>query len=280
MDLDYSLALALAAAVASILGSMLGLGGGVFIVPLFTLYLGVDPKIAVGASALAVVTNSVVGSSRHLNNGFVNIRLAMMLEITTAIGAILGAAVALAVDASYLKALLGVLLVYAAFSMMRNRKVVYPNVEPDAPDPFGLMSSYHDPTTDKTVRYIPQNLRAGVGIGTLAGIMSGLLGIGGGVIKGPVMNLVMKMPVKAAAGTSSFMVGMTALATAAVFYADGKIDPQVAVPAMLGVFVGSSLGSTLTKRIHTERLVLLFFLILTFLGASMLLSALGISFGG
>ncbi|HWV23338.1 MAG TPA: sulfite exporter TauE/SafE family protein [Thermomicrobiales bacterium] len=280
MDIDYSLALAGAAFVASILGSMLGLGGGVFIVPLFTLYLGVDPKIAVGASAIAVVTNSVVGSRRHLSNGFVNVRLATMMEVTTAIGAIAGAAVAIAINADFLKALLGVLLVYAAFSMMRNRKVVHPNVPEDEPDPLGLMASFDDPSTGQVVRYIPRNLRIGISVSTLAGVMSGLLGIGGGVIKGPLMNLVMKMPVKAAAGTSSFMVGMTALATAAVFYADGKIDPQVAVPAMLGTFVGSSYGSHLTKRIHTERLVILFFVILTYLGISMLLSAFGITIGG
>lgn len=280
MDIGYSLALAIAAFAASIFGSMLGLGGGVFIVPLFTLYLGVDPKIAVGASALAVVTNSVVGSSRHLSNGFVNVRLASMLEVTTAIGAIVGAAVALAINADFLKALLGFLLVYAAISMMKNRKVTHPNVSEDEPDPLGLMASFDDPSTGQVVRYIPRNLPVGVSVSTVAGVMSGMLGIGGGVIKGPVMNLVMKMPVKAAAGTSSFMVGMTALATAAVFYADGKIDPEVAVPAMLGTFLGSSFGSRLTKRIHTERLVLLFFVILTYLGISMLLSAFGITIGG
>lgn len=279
MDIGYSLALALAAASASVFGSMLGLGGGVFIVPLFTLYLDVDPKIAVGASALSVVTNSVVGSSHHLSNGFVNVRLATMLEVTTAIGAIIGAAIALIVDGDVLKAVLGVLLVYAAFSMMRNRKVVHPNVPADEPDPLGLMAEFHDPSTDQDVRYIPRALPAGITVSTVAGVMSGLLGIGGGVIKGPVMNLVMKMPVKAAAGTSAFMVGMTALVTAAVFYADGKIDPQVAVPAMLGTFLGSSYGSHLTKRVHTERLVVAFFVLLTFLGISMLLSAFGISLG-
>lgn len=276
MDLDYSLGLGLAAAAASILGSMLGLGGGVFIVPLFTLYLGVDPKIAVGASAIAVVTNSVVGSSRHLESGFVNIRLAMLLEMTTVLGAIVGAAIAIRVNADFLKALLGVVLVYAAVSMLRARKVAWENVPEDAPDPYGLMNEYVDPAADKLVRYIPQELRRGTIVATFAGVLSGLLGIGGGVVKGPTMNLVMKMPVKASAGTSSFMVGITAMATAMVFYRSGKIDLQVAVPAMLGVFAGSSFGSRLTRRIPTARLVLVFFAILTFLGISMILSAFGI----
>lgn len=277
MDLDYSLALGLAAASAAILGSMLGLGGGVFIVPLFTLYLGVDPKIAVGASAIAVVTNSVVGSSNHLRNGLTNIRLSMLLQISTAIGAIAGAAIAIWVDASFLKVVLGLILVYSAVSMLRNRKLAYPNSELIEPDPLMLGASYHDPTSGDDVRYIPRRVPVGMSISTGAGVLSGMLGIGGGVIQVPMMNLVMKMPVKAAAGTSSFMVGMTAVATAAIFYSDGKIDPQVAVPAMLGVFVGSSLGSTLTRRLKTDRLILLFFIILTYLGLSMILDAFGLN---
>jgi uncharacterized membrane protein YfcA len=277
VDLDYSLALGLAAAAAAILGSMLGLGGGVFIVPLFTLYLGVDPKIAVGASAIAVVTNSVVGSSNHLRNGFTNIRLSMLLQISTAIGAIVGAIVAIWVDASILKVVLGVILVYSAVSMIRSRKQAYPNAAPGDPDPLALGAAFSDPTTGGEIRYIPQRVPFGLGISTGAGVLSGMLGIGGGVIQVPMMNLVMKMPVKAAAGTSSFMVGMTAVATATIFYSEGKIDPQVAVPAMLGVFVGSNIGSTLTKRLKTHRLVLLFFIMLTYLGLSMILDAFGLN---
>jgi uncharacterized protein len=277
VDLDFSLALGAAAAGAAILGSMLGLGGGVFIVPLFTLYLGVDPKIAVGASAIAVVTNSVVGSSNHLRNGFTNIRLSMLLQISTAIGAIIGAIVAIWVDASVLKVALGLILVYSAISMIRSRKQAYPNAAPGDPDPLSLGSAYADPTTGGEVCYIPQRVPIGVSISTGAGVLSGMLGIGGGVIQVPMMNLVMKMPVKAAAGTSSFMVGMTAVATATIFYSEGKIDPQVAVPAMLGVFIGSNIGSTLTKRLKTHRLILLFFVMLTYLGLSMILDAFGLN---
>lgn len=256
---------------------MLGLGGGVFIVPLFTLYLGVDPKIAVGASAIAVVTNSVVGSSNHLRNGFTNIRLSMLLQVTTAIGAILGAIIAIWADASLLKVLLGLILIYAAISMIRSRKVVYPTAGPDTPDPLMLGGQFVDPASGEEIRYVPQRVKAGLGISTSAGLLSGMLGIGGGVIQVPMMNLVMKMPVKAAAGTSSFMVGMTAVATAAVFYSDGKLDPRVAVPAMLGVFIGSSVGSSLTKRMRTDRLIVVFFIILTYLGISMVLSAFDIN---
>lgn len=276
MDIDYSLALGLAAASAAILGSMLGLGGGVFIVPLFTLYLGVDPKIAVGASAIAVVTNSVVGSSNHLRNGFTNIRLSMLLQVSTAIGALVGAIVAIWVNASFLKVVLGVVLIYSAVSMIRSRKVAHPNATDDTPDPLMLGQAFTD-ATGQHIRYVPERLPIGIGISTGAGVLSGMLGIGGGVIQVPMMNLVMKMPVKAAAGTSSFMVGMTAVVTAAIFYSDGKLDPEVAIPAMLGVFVGSNLGSQLTRRLPTGRLIVIFFIILTYLGLSMVLDAFGIN---
>lgn len=280
MDIDYSLALGLAAAAAAIFGSMLGLGGGVFIVPLFTLYLDVDPKIAVGASAIAVVTNSVVGSSSHLRNGFTNVRLSMLLEVTTAIGAIIGAVIAIWVDASFLKVLLGGLLLYSAVSMIRSRKVIYPNADDSSPDPMRLGASYTDTSAQTEVRYVPARVGQGVGVSTGAGVLSGMLGVGGGVIQVPMMNLVMKIPVKAAAGTSSFMVGMTSVATAAVFYSSGNIDPRVAIPAMLGVFIGSSLGSSLTKRLKTDRLIVIFFAMMTFLGISMILSAFDINLLG
>lgn len=260
--------------IASIFGSMLGLGGGVFIVPLFTLWLGVDPKVAIGASAVCVVTNSVVGSRRHLTNGFVNFRLATILQSTTAAGAIVGALIALAVSASFLKGLLGVVIMYAAFTMIKGSKKGIESVPPDALDPMNLMNAYED--GDEIVRYVPQRLDIGLGTSGLAGILSGMLGIGGGLVQVPVMNLIMGMPMRAAAGTSSFMVGMTSVATAAVFYASGKIDPAVTAPAMIGVLAGSSLGSTLTKRFKVSHLLGLFFVVMVGLGISMILSAFGV----
>ena len=275
MDLEQSLLLAFSAMIASVFGSMLGLGGGVFIVPLFTLWLGVDPKIAIGASAVCVVTNSVVGSRRHLNNGFVNFLLSMILQSTTAAGAIIGALIALAVSGNFLKALLGLVLMYAAVSMARGSKQAVPDAELDAPDPWAVMSEYQD--GNQTVRYVPQRIDIGLGVSGMAGVLSGMLGIGGGLVQVPVMNLVMKLPMRAAAGTSSFMVGMTSVATAAVFYASGNIDPAVTAPAMVGVLLGSSLGSALTKRVKIHQLMAIFLVIMVTLSISMILSAFDIS---
>lgn len=275
MELDQSILLALCALVASVFGSMLGLGGGVFIVPLFTLLLGVDPKIAIGASAVCVVTNSVVGSRRHLVNQYVNFRLSMLLQSTTAAGAIIGAMIALAVNANFLKALLGIMLLYAAYSMVKGSKVAIPSMPADTPDPLNLMYDYQEGT--ETVRYVPQRTDVGLGASGLAGVLSGMLGIGGGLIQVPVMNLIMKLPLRAAAGTSSFMVGMTSVATAAVFYANDLIDPQVTAPAMVGVLLGSSFGSALTKRVKVQQLVSVFLVVMVSLSISMILSAFEIS---
>lgn len=275
MDLDQSILLALCALIASVFGSMLGLGGGVFIVPLFTLLLGVDPHIAIGASAVCVVTNSVVGSRRHLDNRFVNFRLAMLLQSTTAVGAIVGALIALAVNANFLKALLGVLLLYAAYSMLKGSKIAIPSMPQNTPDPLNLMYDYQE--GDELVRYVPQRVQVGLGASGFAGVLSGMLGIGGGLIQVPVMNLIMKIPLRAAAGTSSFMVGMTSVATAAVFYANDMIDPSVTAPAMVGVLLGSSFGSALTKRVKVNQLVSVFVVIMVALSISMIMSAFEIS---
>lgn len=275
MELDQSILLALFAMIGSVLGSMLGLGGGVFIIPLFTLLLGVEPHIAIGASAVCVVTNSVVGSRRHLENRYVNLKLAMLLQSTTAAGAILGAFIALAIDASYLKGALGLLLIYAAYSMVKGSKLVVPTMPQDTPDPKGLMYDFQEGTD--TIRYVPQRVGFGISTSGFAGVLSGMLGIGGGLIQVPVMNLIMKMPLRAAAGTSSFMVGMTSVATATVFYANGKIDPQVTAPAMVGVLLGSSAGSALTKRVKLQHLVGVFVVIMVSLSISMILSAFDVS---
>ncbi len=280
MDVSQFIGVALAAVFAATFGSMLGLGGGVFLVPLLTLFFDIDSTIAVGASAVCVVTNSVVGSSVHLRSGFTNLRLAMLLQAPTAIGAIIGALVALRVDASAISLVLGLVLLYSAASMLRQRRVNPPTPANDAPDPFGLRTTYVDPATKTTVDYLPQRIRPGLAISGGAGVLSGMLGIGGGVIQVPVMNLMMKVPVKAAAGTSSFMVGMTAVATAAVFYSHDEIDPTIVVPAMIGVFCGAKLGSQITRRVQTQRLVWVFVIVIAYLGVSMVLKAFDIELGG
>jgi uncharacterized protein len=280
LDIVYSLEIGAVAAVAAILGSMLGLGGGVFLVPILTLFFGIDPKFAVGASAVVVVTNSVVGSTNHLRIRFTNPRLAMLLQIATAAGAIAGALYGVLADPRVIYIVFGAVLVYAAVSMVvrSERRVIAP--PPGAPDTLRLGAAFRDPAIKEEITYIPVNVGWGMGVGVGAGVISGMLGVGGGVVMVPAMNLLMRVPVKAAVGTSTFMVGITSVATAFVFYSQGFIDPTLVVPAIVGVFVGGQIGSRLTRRIRAQRLALLFALILLYLGLSLLLRAFGVEMPG
>lgn len=273
------------AGVAAILGSMLGLGGGVFLVPILTLFFGVDQKIAIGASAVAVVTNSVVGSAVHLRSGFTNLRLAMMLQVTTAVGATVGALFGVAADPSIVNAVFGAVLLYAAISMLVRREARSSTGEPSPAavrpsDPLRLGAGFHDPASGADVAYVPGRIPLGLGVSAGAGVISGMLGVGGGVVMVPAMNLAMRVPVKAAVGTSAFMVGVTSVATAFVFYSQGEMDPTVVVPAILGVFLGGQIGSHLTRRLRARRLAALFSAILFYLGLSLLLRAFGLALPG
>jgi len=280
LDIVYSSEIAAVAMIAALLGSMLGLGGGVFLVPILTLFFGIDPKLAVGASAVVVVTNSVVGSINHLRSRFTNPRLAMLLQIATAAGAIAGALFGVAADPRIIYGVFGVVLLYAAISMVVRRQRAVEPPPLDEPDPYRLGAAFCDPAIGSDVGYIPNHVGWGMGVGVGAGIISGMLGVGGGVVMVPVMNLLMRTPVKAAVGTSAFMVGMTSVATAFVFYSRGKIDPTLVVPGIIGVFLGGQLGSRLTRRLRAQRLALLFSIILLYLGASLLLRAFGIQMPG
>jgi uncharacterized membrane protein YfcA len=264
------------AAVAAILGSMLGLGGGVFLVPILTLFFGVDPKLAVGASAVVVATNSVVGSSVHLRSHFTNLRLATLFLLSTAAGAIVGARLGVDADPRVLLGVFGAVLLYAAVSMIVKPEAKSWEVPPDAPDPYLLGAMYPDPAIGREISYVPERVPAGVGIGAGAGVISGLLGVGGGVVMVPVMNLLMRVPMKASVGTSAYMVGMTSVATAFTYYSRGKIDPTIVVPALIGVFAGGQLGSRLTRKLRAQRLSLLFALILFYLSVSLLVQTFGI----
>ena len=280
MDIVFSLQIGIVAAVAAILGSMLGLGGGVFLVPILTLFFGIDAKLAVGASAIVVVTNSVVGSTNHLRSRFTNLRLAMLLQISTALGAIAGALFGVVADPRIIYAVFGGVLVYAAVSMVARRQRAVSAPPAGTPDPLELGAAFHDPAIRGEVSYIPTRAAGGMGVGLGAGIISGMLGVGGGVVMVPAMNLLMGVPVKAAVGTSSFMVGITSVATAFVYYSRGKIDPTLVVPSVIGVFLGGQLGSRLTRHIRAQRLAVIFALILLYLGVSLLLRPIGVKVPG
>jgi uncharacterized membrane protein YfcA len=282
LDIGFSTAIliGIVTAGAGILGSMLGLGGGVFIVPILSIFFGIDLKTVIAASAVSVIANSVVGSSVHLRSRFTNLRLAVLMEIATTIGALAGGLIAVFLAPNALRAIFGVVMLYVAYAMLRRSRRGSGNVKHGGPDPLRLGATFHDPATGLEEHYIPQHMLLGVPVSAIAGIFSGLLGIGGGVIKVPIMNTIMNVPVKAAAATSPFMAGITVSASAFVYYSEGYIDPRVTVPAMLGIFIGARVGAQFSRRFRSATLVKILVVIMLYLAVSLLLQAAGIKVPG
>ncbi len=257
---DYSF-MAIGGLIAGLFGSLLGLGGGVLIIPMLTLVFGIPMKEAVGTSLICVIATSCGAASLYVKKHLADIRLGMTLELATTIGAIAGGLVAGIIKPEVLAILFSLLLVYIAFSMTRRR--VEKNVE-------GNSSSPQD--------YEVNNLPLGMGASFFAGNVSGLLGVGGGVIKVPTMYLLMGVPLKIAAATSNFMIGVTATAGAFVYYARGEVDLLVSGSTMIGVFLGALIGSRILHLIKTEYLKKTFIIVLLYLSLEMLLKGLHLGF--
>jgi len=238
-------------------GALLGIGGGILLIPLLTGFLGVPIKMAIGTSILCVIATSCAAGAVYVGRGLTHNRLAMVLEVATTAGALTGGITAILVSPHALTLLFGLILLYVAFSMRKLPK------EDRIAAPTGLLdTSYVDPRTGNTVAYGIRNLPAGMGASFVAGNVSGLLGIGGGIIKVPIMSLLMGVPLRASIATSNFMIGITAAASATIYYARGLIDPTIAIPTALGVLAGAQIGTRLGGRLRSQKLKLVFQLLL------------------
>jgi uncharacterized protein len=262
-------------AVAGLMGSMMGIGGGVLIVPVLSLFLKVPIQQAIAASAVAIIANSATAAIRYVRQGLANIRLGMTMEIMTTVGAILGGFTASVLSQEVLSGVFAVLLVVmSAYIYLKTR---LKGSQPDATGELGLLGeSFHDDYLKRDVRYRTKKLPVGLGASLVAGNLSGLLGIGGGVIQVPVMSVAMGVPMKAAAATSNFMIGITACAGAYVHYIRGMVNPTVAVPVALGVTLGAYVGSRLTSKVSGASLTVAFAIILVIFAIQMGLAAFGI----
>ncbi len=263
-------------AVAGLMGSMMGVGGGVLIVPVLSLFLGVPIHQAIAASAVAIIANSTTGAISYIRKGLANIRLGMTMETMTTVGAILGGFTATVLSAEALKGVFAVLLFLMSIYIYTKTRLK--GSEPDATgEPGPLDASYYDEYLKRDVRYRTKKLPVGLGASLVAGNLSGLLGIGGGLIQVPVMTVAMGIPMKAAVATSNFMIGITAVAGAYVHYIRGNVNPTVAVPVALGVTVGAYVGSRLTPKVSNVSLTIAFAIIMIIFAIQMGLSAFGIS---
>lgn len=246
-------------------------------VPIFSAFLGVPIKFAIAASALAVIVNSL-GSASYLQHRMVNIRLALLLQVATVLGAIVGALFVASAPVNALR-LVFALALYAMIVLLSfQRATAHPVTT--GPDRFQLAASFFDPAVGGLVSYIPQRVLLGTVSSTVAGLLSGLLGVGGGFVKVPLMNVLMRVPVKAAAATSTYMNGITLVGSVLLYYAEELFVPQVAVPAALGVFLGSPVGSWLGRRVHGRWLKRVLIVILLYLATTLLLQALGVPLPG
>ncbi|MEO8273386.1 MAG: sulfite exporter TauE/SafE family protein [Chloroflexota bacterium] len=277
--MDVGLLMFVGGIAAGAFGSLLGLGGGLLIVPLLTFGFGLPLREAVGVSLVCVIVTSSAAAGVYLERRQANLRLGMTLELFTAMGAIAGGLVAFLIDERILAGLFAVLLVYVATTMLRGSSATVEDAEPAAATdavagaPGGTQAALGASLGDQRLQRVPAGLAGSVG----AGVVSALLGIGGGLIKVPVMHLVMGVPLRVATATSNLMIGITASASAMVYLLRGGIDVNAAGPTAVGVFVGASIGSRVGGRVNLRLLRLLFVGVLLFTAFEMARRAVGLS---
>ncbi|MHB1416209.1 MAG: sulfite exporter TauE/SafE family protein [Chloroflexota bacterium] len=270
--------LIVASVLAGVLGSLLGLGGGIIVIPVLTLLLGVDIRYAVGASIVSVIATSNGATVSHLKGGVANLRVGMLLEVATVTGAVLGALAASHVGESALYLIFAVVLAYSAIAMYQRRHAdANPNLREDRFSTWlRLGGRYLDHASNRVVRYGVVGVPVALGLMLLAGVVSGLLGVGSGTLKVPAMDLAMKLPLKVSTATSNFMIGVTAAAGAAVHFTQGDVAPLIAAPVAIGVLVGAMGGARLLSRVQSHSVRLLFVLILVVISVQMAVKGLGI----
>ncbi len=250
------------------LGSMLGIGGGVLLIPLLTGLFGIPIKTAIGASIVSVIATSSAAGAVYVGRGLSHTRLAMVLEIATTLGALAGGITAMLLSPRLLEGLFALVLVYVVYSMRRASSDARPTA------PTGVLDTrYVDSATGATITYGVRHLPLGMGASFLAGNVSGLLGIGGGVVKVPIMNLVMGMPLRAAIATSNFMIGVTAATSAVIYYQRGFLDPNIAIPTALGVLAGAQVGTRIGGKVRSTTLKRIFQGLLLIFAVQMLYQA-------
>jgi uncharacterized membrane protein YfcA len=249
-------------------------GGGIIVVPALTLLMGVDIRSAIAASIIAVIATSSGAASGYVRQRLTNMRLAMLMETATAAGAICGAFLAAMVSGQWLYLLFGLVLIYTAWSMLRKPGHAAATLPEDAwADRLKLHTSYFDKALGREISYRVSRTPLGLAVSYAAGVLSGLLGIGGGVLKVPVMNLAMGVPLKVCTATSNFMIGVTAATGAAVYFMRGDVKPFIAAPVAVGVLLGAKLGSRLLGRLHSRWIRIAFVAVLLVTSVQMLLKA-------
>jgi len=265
------------AVTAGVFGSMLGLGGGIIVIPALTIIFDVPIKEAIAASLVSVVATSTSAAVVYVEKRLVNIRLGMTLEMATTVGALLGGFCVVYLSPHSLRLLFAALLLSTAVNMARkagqeSAATDETYVEVDARTPQGDID---DHVANGRVPYAIRAIPVGMGASLLAGAISGLLGVGGGIIKVPVMRLVMGVPMRIAVATSNFMIGVTAATSAMLYYSRAMINPVVTAPSALGVLLGAQIGTRIARKVNVRHLTWLFVVVMVATAVQMVLRAFG-----
>jgi len=274
--LEFSLIAFAVAIGAGLLGSLLGLGGGIIIIPALTLLLKIDIRYAIGASVISVIATSSGAAAAYVRERMTNIRVAMLLEIATTAGALTGAYLAGLISTRWLYIIFGLVMGYSSLAMFRKRREHAGDDAAPSPlaDRLRLHDSYVDESLGREVVYRVARTELGLGLMYIAGVVSGLLGIGSGALKVPAMDLAMRLPIKISTATSNFMMGVTAAASAGVYFMRGDINPFIAAPVAAGILVGATLGSRLLGRLKSSTIRIVFIVVLIWVSVQMLLKGL------
>jgi uncharacterized membrane protein YfcA len=247
------------------------LGGGIIVVPVMTLLLGIDIRLAVGASIVSVIATSSGAAAAYVREHMTNLRVAMFLELGTTTGAITGAFLAGLIDRRWLFIVFGIMMGYSALEMFRKRREAGDGVPSDRlADRLRLHGSYYDQVLRRQIDYRVTHTWFGLVLMYVAGCVSGLLGIGSGALKVTAMDLAMRLPIKVSTATSNFMIGVTAAASAGVYFERGEIAPLIAAPVAAGVLLGASGGALLLPRLRNQSIRIAFILVLLWISAQML----------
>lgn len=272
-------ALFLTAAGAGVVGAILGLGGGMLLVPILTIFYGVDMHYAMGASIVSVIATSSGAAAAYLGTGLSNIRIGLFLVLATTSGALTGAALAGVVPVRVLQLILGLALSYSALATVRQLNVELPEGLPNdrLAMRFGLEGAYYDLRLAQEVKYRAANVRGGFAAMFGAGVLSGLLGIGSGAFKVLAMDYFMRLPMKVSTATSNFMIGITAAASAGVYFARGDIHPLIVTPVAVGILAGAYVGSHVMAKMRNATVRKAFLPVIVYLALSMILRGLGVT---
>ncbi len=268
--LTFSILLLIISYLAGLLGALTGLGGGVVLIPVLVLLFHVNIHYAMGASLISVIATSSGTAIAYLREGYTNIRIGMFLEVGAVIGALVGAILVTIIPSGFIAIIFGLVLLFSAYlTWKRKEEIEAPSQSSHSWAIFLRLHGSH-PTADGYKAYNVQNVPLALAIMTMAGGLSGLLGIGSGALKVLAMDQAMRLPYKVATTTSNFIIGITAAVSAGVYFSNGYIDPGLTFPVMIGVLLGAFMGAKILAKIHNSRLRIIFSIVVFGLALEMI----------